>query len=311
MVKGGHSLRVAGLAALLAAACAEPPGVSSEGGAPLREALSSSPEEILALPLERRMALATRFDAAVRTQRERGLLAAAEAAEAAEAIDAPDLVEAHDLGRAQRGADALVALAIEPVGLDAQLLTLAMMDADGAVPEAAPALAFEDPAFAQEPLASGLRGRAREVIEQLAARTGARTVRLAPRMPAALAARGERLFVNPVWLVLEAELDEHARAGELGASSSPLIGSSGPFDHHRETSTGWGCYQSCTCDCTTWRCNYCGWDCGECACECGPDGRGVHCAAAEHEHARPAGAPLDPLWLLVPVAYLAWRRRRG
>jgi len=272
-------------------ACSGDVELVEPGDAPLREALTSSPEAIAALPIERRMALAVRLDEALAEQRASAVLA--------DAPEGLELTEAFDGARAGRGEDAVVALVIERDHADAHLHTLDSLAADGGAP---PSLAQDDPVL------EGLSPRAREAVARVAAITGATERVVVPRMPAAVVGDGSRVLLNPVWLERLGELDGH---DDLGSSSAPLIE---PSSHHRTDSDGWGCYSGgCSSGFCGTRCStgYCGLDCGECACECG-DGADppIHCATADRPAPRGSGSPFDVVWLLLPAVYLVWRRRR-
>lgn len=273
-------------------ACSGGVEVVEPGEASLREALTSPPEAIAALPIERRMALAVELDEALREQRASDVLA--------DDADGLELTEAFDEARAGRGEDVVVALVIERSPGDARLHTLEAIAADGGV---APSVALDDP------MLEGLSPRAREAVARVAASCGATELVVVPRMPAAVVGDGSRVLLNPVWLERLDELDGH---GDLGISSAPLVERS---SHHRTDSDGWGCYSGgCSSGLCGSRCSsgYCGLDCGECACECG-DGSDppIHCATADRPAPRGSGTPFDVVWLLLPVAYLVWRRRRG
>lgn len=289
------------VAAALLLGCEAGPGDAARAMG-LREALLSTPEQVAALPLEERMSLALRMEAAASEQRASTLI------EGVSGRPSTALLEDFDAPRALEGEDAVVVLAVAREPTSARMHTLQGAGPDAGAPEA-PELELVpvDPALRDDPYARALAGPAREPLQRMASETGAREVRLGEPMAAGLLGDGDALVVNPSWLTLLATLDAHE---EVGRASARLIE---PAQHHRTESTGWGCYGnvctpttgSCGWPCT---CSRYGCDCGECAYECGPGSDGAHCAAARR--APPAGSPLDPVWMLLPVAYLWLRRRR-
>lgn len=262
-----------------------------------------SPESVAALPLETRLDLRARFERAMREQAEHEHLP----------TDAPtlELVTAFDAPRRELGDDAIVLLLAErgdaAVDDGVELHTIAPLDDDAGV-ALVPYVDFviDDPTL--EPYAAAIDGDARPWLERVANDRGVRVVEAAPGAPVAIVGDDEHILVSPSWLALLSSID----GGGTTMVTAPLMYDR--LDHHSTTSSHFGCYESCDCSwgfcgapsgCT---CNYCGFDWGLCASECGPEGEGCHCHAARRP--TPSGSFLDPIFAVLPLAYLALRRRR-
>ncbi|MDQ3037778.1 MAG: hypothetical protein M3Y87_35620 [Myxococcota bacterium] len=289
--------------------CAPVPDDAPRHELALRDVLAATPEAVLQLPLEERLSLARRLADAMDEQRERGVV------DTPSPRPTPAIVGGFDELRALRGDDAVIVVALESFDAEVEVRTIERDAPDGGLdPTPSRALRIEDEALRLQVDAAG--APAREWIDRLARDRDAGELVAAPSMPAGLAGDAERIHVNPVWLELLALLE----GGDVGLASAALIDGPdrGPvLEHHTGSSGGFGCYRSMPSSCSLgWfggmsscSCGTCGFDCGPCATECGDDSDGIHCSTARREP--PDGSPIDPLWLVAPVAYLAWRRRRA
>jgi hypothetical protein len=262
---------------------------------PLREVLRMTPDEVRALPLDQRLDLRARFertmDAEIGTAR---------------AIDDGSPIEmlaiAADVPREAAGDDVLLLVAAERLEGAVELHTLPHAEPDAGVTLSLVAdLSWDEDLDAY---AEVLEGAARPFLERLGGATGVTDLVASPGLPGAALAGEDAIRVSPTWLALLASLE----ASDRRTTSASII--YGPLEHHSTTSSGFGCYNSCDCD--FWgggcHCNYCGFDWGLCASECGPEGEACHCRTGPRPRA--TGSFLDPLFVVLPLAYLALRRRR-
>lgn len=298
------------MGALAPSGCATPaaPGPAEIS---LREVLRTEPEDVRALGPDARARLRERFERAMLEQR----VTERVADDVAQPTTA--LVSAFDDARAEREQAALVLLAVERAGggstaATAELRTLVVALGDGGVAaeEHVDFVIEDDAHILDEAMLAAIDGPARPWLERMARDRGVIVLAPAPLAPAAILGDDARVHVSPTWLALFSPDEE----GDVATGSAALI--YGPVGHHTTSSSGFGCYESCSCSTGSWfggggsscDCNYCGFDWGLCASECGPEGEGCHCRAP-HPPRSGSGSPLDPVWIALPAAYLLLRRR--
>jgi hypothetical protein len=279
--------------ALASSACATETGAPIE--MPLRDVLRMTPDEVRALPLDQRLDLRARFEHTMDAE-----VGTARTTDDGSPTDV--LAHAADLAREEVGDDVLLLTASSRHEGVLELETL-----PHAAPDAGVTLSLVADLSWDEDLdeyTEVIEGPARPFLERLGGATGVTLLAASPGLPGAALADEDAIRVSPTWLALLASLESADRR----TTSASII--YGPLEHHSTTSSHFGCYSSCDCsffggDC---RCNYCGFDWGLCASECGPDGEACHCRAGPRPRA--TGSFLDPLFVVLPLAYLALRRRR-
>jgi hypothetical protein len=198
-----YSLALAALA--LTVACAgsapDPPPFAE---LPLRDALTADPSGLAALSDDAREALATRFEAARRSQEDAEPVPAGGAAPAM-------LIMALDEARAARGDDALVAATLGEGG-EARVVHPLPGAVEGDAPSTLPPLVGIDTASTADLEERALHGHAGAVLGELLRASGAHRLVRVTLWPVGAAASGDAVYVNASWLVALAPA-----AGDAGA----------------------------------------------------------------------------------------------